>query len=197
MTSIFYYKLHEIHLQQGTPTTLCCHSHASWFSMMFFSLQESPFSPYLTMVIRVKQFNSSFIRPEDTFPKSIIFVEKSCASAELQSGFLWQFWSRGFFIAEQPFRIYWYRTFTLCCCSGIFLHFLHQNIFISRRQIASPSWAVWWLCDPIMFIVAYYWLYRWMWGTFPCWTLLPWIKQYFLADICCFSQDAMSVNVSE
>jgi hypothetical protein len=41
------------------------------------------------------------------------------------------------------------------------LHFSHQSTFISRRQNMSPSWAVWWLCGPIVFILAHYCLYRW------------------------------------
>ena len=39
----------------------------------------------------------------------------------------------------------------------------HQCTFISRRQNASPSWAVWPLRGPIVFILAYYCLYRWTW----------------------------------
>ena len=51
----------------------------------------------------------------------------------------------------------------LCCCSGIDLHFSHQSMFISRRQNASPSRAVWRLRGPMVFILAYCCLYRWMW----------------------------------
>ena len=51
----------------------------------------------------------------------------------------------------------------LCCCSGIDLHLSHQSTFISRRQKASPSWAVWRLCGPMVFILVYYCLYRWTW----------------------------------
>ena len=51
----------------------------------------------------------------------------------------------------------------LCSCSGIYLHFSHQSTFISRRQNASPSWSVWRLRGPMVFILAYYCLYRWMW----------------------------------
>jgi hypothetical protein len=40
---------------------------------------------------------------------------------------------------------------------------LHQSTFISRRQNSSPSWAVWRLHGPMVFILAYYCLYRWMW----------------------------------
>ena len=50
----------------------------------------------------------------------------------------------------------------LCCCSGIDLHFSYLGSFISRRQNASPSWAVWWLRGP-MLIFAYDCLYRWTW----------------------------------
>jgi hypothetical protein len=51
----------------------------------------------------------------------------------------------------------------LCCCSGIDLHLSHQSMFISRGQNASPSWAVWRLRGPMVFILAYYYLYRWTW----------------------------------
>ena len=54
----------------------------------------------------------------------------------------------------------------LCCCSGIDLHFLHQSTFLSRRQNTSPSWAVWRLRGPMVFILAYYCLYRWTCETF-------------------------------
>ena len=95
--------------------------------------------------------------------------------------FLWRFWSSGFFLAERPFRLCWYRTrFTvnidifctcflqhlhnvLCCCSGIDLHISYQGTLISRRQNESPSWAVWWLHCPMVFILAYYCLNRLTW----------------------------------
>ena len=47
--------------------------------------------------------------------------------------------------------------------AGIDLQFSHQSTFISRRQNASPSWAVWRLRGPMMFILVYYCLYRWTW----------------------------------
>jgi hypothetical protein len=94
--------------------------------------------------------------------------------------FLLRFWSSGFFLAKRPFGLYRYRTpFTvdidtctcflqhlhkvLCCCSGIGLYFSHQSMFISRRQNASPSWSVWRMRGPMVFILAYYCLYRWTW----------------------------------
>ena len=49
----------------------------------------------------------------------------------------------------------------LCCCSGIDLQFSHLSMFISRRQNASPSWAVWRLCSSMEFIPEYNCLYRW------------------------------------
>ena len=51
----------------------------------------------------------------------------------------------------------------LRCCSGIDLHFSHQSTFISRRQNESPSWAIWRLRGPMVYILAYYCLHRWMW----------------------------------
>ena len=107
------------------------------------------FPPNITMVIMAKQFYFCFIRPEDIYQKSTIFVPMCSSNRSL--AFLWRFWSSGFFLAEQPFRLCPYRTrFTvdtslqhlhkvLCCCSGIDLHFLHQITFFSRRQNTSPS----------------------------------------------------------
>ena len=51
----------------------------------------------------------------------------------------------------------------LCCCSGIDLHFSHQSTFISKRQNASPSWAICRLHGNMVLILAYYCLHRWMW----------------------------------
>ena len=51
----------------------------------------------------------------------------------------------------------------LFCCSGIDLHFSHWSTFIYKRQNVSPSWAVWRLRGPMVFILAYYCLYRWTW----------------------------------
>ena len=51
----------------------------------------------------------------------------------------------------------------LCCYSGIDLHFSNQSTFVSRRQNTSPSWVVWRLRGPMVFILAYYCLYKWTW----------------------------------
>ena len=86
----------------------------------------------------------------------------------------------------------------LCCCSGIDLHFSHQRTFISRRQNPSPSWAVWRLRGPMVFILAYYCLYRWMWylqafgNCSQGWTRLVEVYNLFsevLADVFWFSHD--------
>ena len=110
------------------------------------------FPPNIMMVIMAKQFYFCFIRPQEISPNSTIFVPM--CSCKPQSGFLWRFWSSGFFLAEWPFRLCRYRTrFTvdidtcffqhlhkvICCCSGIDLHISHQSTFIHRRQNASPS----------------------------------------------------------
>ena len=86
----------------------------------------------------------------------------------------------------------------ICCCSGIDLHFSHQSTFISRRQNASPSWAVWRLRGPMVFILAYYCLYRWMWylqafgNCSQGWTKLVEVYNFIsvvLADFFWFSHD--------
>ena len=113
------------------------------------------FPPNITMVIMAKQFYFCFIRPVYNFSK--IRYVSTCAVANCSLAFLWQFWSSGFFLAVQTFRLCQYRTCfycgyryfctcflqhlhkVLCCCSGIDLHFSHQSTFSSRRQKASPS----------------------------------------------------------
>ena len=86
----------------------------------------------------------------------------------------------------------------LCCCSGIYLHFSHHSMFISRRQNTSPSWAVWRLRGPMVFIIAYYCLYRWTWyiqafgNCSQGWTRLVEVYNLYtevLADLFWFSHD--------
>ena len=119
------------------------------------------FPPNITMVIMAKQFYFCFIRPEDISPKSMIFVPmRSCKP---QSGFSW---SRGFFLAERPFRLCRSRTqFTVdidtfvTVSSSIFTRsfavFLglictFRTIVRSSLGDRSPSWAVWRLSGPMV-----------------------------------------------
>lgn len=69
---------------------------------MFFSFPASPLGYYRQTV------SFYFIEPEDISPKSKFFV--SMHTYKLLSGFLWWYWSSGFFIAEQPVRLGQYRT---------------------------------------------------------------------------------------
>jgi hypothetical protein len=68
------------------------------------------------------------------------------------------------------------------------MHFPHQTTFISRRQKASPSWAVWWLRGPMVFILVYYCLYRWtpyLQAFGNCsqgWTRLVEVSNFFLGS---------------
>jgi hypothetical protein len=99
-----------------------------------------PFPPNITMVIMAKQF--LFDQTRGHFSKKYHL----CPHVQLQTVvwlFLWWFWSSGFLLAEQPFRLCRYRTRFicgyryfctcflqhlhnfLCCCSGIDLHFSH------------------------------------------------------------------------
>ena len=89
--------------------------------------------------------------------------------------FLCWFWSNGFFLTERPFSPCWYRTrFTVdndtftsfshkvfCICSGVDTHIFLQSTFISSTQNPSPSWVIWWLDIPMMFILACNCLNRW------------------------------------
>ena len=102
----------------------------------------------------------------------------------------------------------WYKYFctcflqylynVLCCCSGIDLHFSNKITLISRRQNTSPSWAVWRLCGPMVFILVYYCLCRWTWylqafgNCSQGWTRRMEVYNFFsevLADFFWFSHD--------
>ena len=88
---------------------------------------------------------------------------------------VWEQWLLPCWATFQVMSIYdsfycGYRYFCTCflqhlykilyCCSGIYLH---QSTFTFRRQNASPSWAVWWLRGPMVFILVYHCLYSWTW----------------------------------
>ena len=64
--------MHQSLLQQSTPTTRCCHPHASGLDGVL-QLASLPFFPNITMVVMAKQFYFCFIRPEDISPKSTRF----------------------------------------------------------------------------------------------------------------------------
>ena len=101
------------------------------------------------------------------------------------------------------YRYFWTRFHqhlhkVLWCCSGIDLHFPHQSTFISRKQNAFPSWAVWLLYGPMVFILASYCLYRWTWylqafgNCSQGWTRLVEVYNCYsevLADFFWFSND--------
>ena len=106
-----------------------------------------------------------------------------CPHVQLQTIvwlFLWRFWSNGFFLAEWPFRLCRYRTcFTVDIdtfvpvSSNIFTRSFavvlelictfRTKVRSSLGENASPSWEVWRLCGPMVFILTYYCLYRLMW----------------------------------
>ena len=145
------------------------------------------FPPNITMVIMAKQLYFCFIRPEDTSQK--VRSLSPCAAANCSLAFLRRFWCSVFFLAEWPFRLGWYRTrFTVDKDT------LHQSMFISKRQNASPSWAVWRLRGPMVFFLAYYCLYRWTWylqafgNCSQGWTRLNFFSEV-LADFFWFSHD--------
>lgn len=61
---LFYEELQFL-LQQNSPTTWCCHLHASqlgWCSQVY---KLPPFPPNVTVVIMAKQLHYSFLRPQD------------------------------------------------------------------------------------------------------------------------------------
>ena len=129
------------------------------------------FPPNVTMVIMAKQF-----KPQDMSPKTVFL----CAFANCNLPFLYCFWSNGFFLAEWPFSPCRYRTcfsvdndtllpasasfFTgFCFCSEVYTYIMHQSAFISVTQNPIPSWAIWWLDIPIVFMLACNCLSRWIW----------------------------------
>ena len=167
-----FFEVHRSLPQQSTPTTWCCHPVLHGWEGVLRLASLPLFPPNITMVIMAKQFYFCYIRPEDISPKSTIFVPM-CRSL----AFLWWFWSNGFFLAERPFRLCRYRTrFTVYIDTFVTVSFriftrsfavvLGLNCtfrILSWRQNASPSWWVWRLSGPMVFILVYYCLYRWMW----------------------------------
>ena len=129
--------------------------------------------------IQVPSVYSQVIRPEDISPKGMIFVPMCSLQA-----IVWLFYQGFGAVASSLLSglsgyvdiglIYCGCRYVctcflqhlhkvLCCCSGIDLHFSHQSTLISWRQNASPSWAVWRLPVPMVFILVYYCWYRWTW----------------------------------
>ena len=77
--------------------------------------------------------------------------------------FLCCFWSKGFFLAEWPFSPYVdndtlisfsQHLHVFCYCSGVDMHISHQSTFTT---------SVWWLDIPMVFMLVYNCLNRWMW----------------------------------
>ena len=143
-------EVHQSLLQQSTPTTWCFHPRASRLGWCSSACKRPPFSSKHNKGHYGQTVLFLFHQTRDNFAKKYDL----CPHVQLQTVvwlFLWRFWSSGFFLAERPFRLCRYRT-----------HFTgHQSTFISRRQNASPSWAVWRLRGPMVFILAYYCLYKW------------------------------------
>ena len=65
------------------------------------------FPPNIKMVIMAKQFY--FSSDQRTFLQKLNILSP-CAVANRSLALLWRFWSSGFFLAERPFRLCWYRT---------------------------------------------------------------------------------------
>ena len=155
-------EVHQSLLQQCTPTTWCCHGVLRLASLPLFP-------PNITMVIMAKQFYFSL-----------------CPHVQLQTVvwlFLWWFWSSGFFLAEWPFRLCRYRTrFTVDLDTFVpvsFSIFTRRASFVVvlrlictfhtkvRSSLGDRTRLLPERCDgckgPMVFILAYYCLYRWTW----------------------------------
>ena len=171
--------MHQTLLQQSTPTTWCCHPRASRLGWCRSACKPPPFSSKhndghygQTVLFLFHQTKGHFFKKYDLWPhvqlQTVVWL------------FLWWFWSSGFFLAERPFRLCRYMTrfavdidtfvpvsssiFTRSFAVVLRLIFtFHNKVRSSRRQNASPSWAVWRLRGPMVFILAYYCLYKWTW----------------------------------
>ena len=158
------------------PTTWCCHPRASQLGWCSSAFKHPPFSSKhnnghygQTVLFLFHQTRGHF---SDLWPHVqlhtvvwLFYGGFGAVASSLLSGL-----SR---YVDKVLVFCGYRYFCTCflhylhkvlsCCFGIDLQFSHQSTFISRRQNASPSWAVWQLCRPMVFILVYYCLYRWMW----------------------------------
>ena len=156
---------------QSTPTTWWCHPLALWLGWCSSACNPPPFSS--------KHNNGHY-------GQTVLFLFHQtrklwslfpCADANCSPAFLWRFWSSGFFLAERPFRFCRYRTrFTVTIdtfvpvSSSIFTRsfavvlrlicIFHTKVCSSLGD-ESPSWAVWRLRGPMVFILACHCLYRW------------------------------------
>lgn len=104
--------------------------------------------------------------------------------------FQW-FWSRGVFLAEQPFRSCHYMTHfpvnldtfvpvsssifkrLFAAVFGLILIFSTKSTFISRRQNMSPSLTVKWLCGSMVFKLGILSFAQMNMGPSCIWKLLP------------------------
>ena len=184
--------------------------------MVFFGLQASAF---LLQTLRWSLWPNSSIFVSSDQRKFLQKVQSlsQCAVANRSLAFMWRFWSSGFFLAERPFRLCRYRTcFTVdmdyfvpvsssiftgsfAVVLGLICTFRTKvRSSLGDRTCASPSWAVWRLHGPMVFILAYYCLYRWMWylqvfgNCYQRWTRLVEVYNVFsevLADFFWFSHD--------
>ena len=89
-------EVHETLLQQSTPTTWCCHPHASRLGLCSLACKPPPYSSKHNDIIMAKQFYFCFIRPK-------VRSLSPCAVANRSLAVLWWFWSSGVFLAERPF----------------------------------------------------------------------------------------------
>ena len=138
------------------PTTWCCHPRASQLGWCSSACMPSPFSSKHNDGHYGHTVLFLFHQTRGHFSKKYV----PCRAAFQVISILDTFYC-GYRYFCTCFLQHLHRV--LCCCSGIELHFSNQSMFISNRQNGSPSWAVWRLCVPMGFILAYYCLYRWTW----------------------------------
>ena len=104
--------VHQSLLQQSTPTTWCCHPRASRLGWCSSACKRSPFSSKHNDGRYGHTVLFLFHQTIGHFSKKYIL----CPHVQLQTVvwlFLWRFWSRGFFLAERPFKCRYRTRFTV------------------------------------------------------------------------------------
>ena len=191
-------EVHQSLMQKSTPTTWCCHPHASWLGWCSSACKPPTFysKHYVghygqTVLFLLHQTRGHFSKKYDLCPHVQLQTVVWLFMAVLEQWLL-SCWAVFQVMSIKDSFYCGYRHFCTCflqhlhkvvrCCSGIDFH----SFAISRRQNASSSWAVWWLRGPMVFILAYHCLYRWTWylqafgNCSQGWTRLVEVYHFFL-----------------
>ena len=171
--------MHQSLLQQSTHTTWCCHPRASRLGWCSSASKPPPFSSKhndghygQTVIFLFHQTRGYFSKKYDL-----------CPHVELQT-IAWHFYGGFGAVASSLLSglsgyvnvglvLMWIQVllYLFPPASSKYILLLFWDWFalfapkcvLSRRQNSSPSWAVWRLHGPMVFILAYYCLYRLTW----------------------------------